>query len=246
MFLLSIIILASYFILVLIFSYFWSVVIYKLAISKKIHFIILAIGLYALWGYYTFWDKKFFILSMSGFFLTALYFAAFMFFRKDFSKKLVIFSSFVCGFCLWQLEVPQSIILDIAHKNSNLNIKIIDNNYKIITINDQGKIKDNILFSKSKEVILCDRETIGCPFIFSFSYPLYDIYIYDDIDLTGNGKIIAKTYASAYNHTFLSGFADFGSVRTGIAAYNIYNKEDEIINFLKENQIKQGENNGTK
>ena len=243
---LSIIILASYFVLVLIFSYFWSVVIYKLAISKKIHFIILAIGLYALWGYYTFWDKKFFILSMSGFFLTALYFAAFMFFHKDFSKKLVIFSSFVCVFCLWQLEVPQRIILDITHKYSNLNIKIIDNNYKIITINDQGKIKDNILFSKSKEVILCDRETIGCPFIFSFSYPLYDIYIYDNIDFTGNGKIIAKTYASAYNHTFLSGFADFGSVRTGIAAYGIYNQEDEIINFLKENQIKQGENNDKK
>ena len=237
-----IIVFGGYFVLVLIFSYFWSVVIYKLVISKKIHFIILAIGLYALWGYYTFWDKKFFILSMSGFFLTALYFAAFMFFRKDFSKKLVIFSSFVCVFCLWQLEVPQSIILDIAHKNSNLNIKIIDNNYKIITINDKGKIKNNILFSKSKEVILCDRETIGCPFIFSFNYPLYDIYIYDNIDYTGNKKIIAKTYASAYNHTFLSGFADFGSVRTGIAAYNIYNKEDEIINFLKENQIKQGEN----
>ena len=237
-----IIVFGGYFVLVLIFSYFWSVVIYKLVISKKIHFIILAIGLYALWGYYTFWDKKFFILSMSGFFLTALYFAAFMFFRKDFSKKLVIFSSFVCVFCLWQLEVPQSIILDIAHKNSNLNIKIIDNNYKIITINDQGKIKNNILFSESKEFILCKWETIGCPFIFSFSYPLYDIYIYDNIDFTGNKKIIAKTYASAYNHTFLSGFADFGSVRTGIAAYNIYNQEDEIINFLKENQIKQGEN----
>ena len=239
---LSIIILASYFVLVLIFSYFWSVVIYKLAISKKIHFIILAIGLYALWGYYTFWDKKFFILSMSGFFLTALYFAAFMFFRKDFSKKLVICSSFVCVFCLWQLEVPQRIILDIAHKYSNLNIKIIDNNYKIITINDQGKIKNNVAFYESKEVFLCEWETIGCPFIFSFNYPLYDIYIYDNIDYTGNKKIIAKTYASAYNHTFLSGFADFGSVRTGIAAYNIYNQEDEIINFLKENQIKQGEN----
>ena len=237
---LSIIILASYFVLVLIFSYFWSVVIYKLAISKKIHFIILAIGLYALWGYYTLWSKELFIIS--GFFLTALYFAAFMFFRKDFSKKLVIFSSFVCVFCLWQLEVPQSIILDIAHKNSNLNIKIIDNNYKIITINDQGKIKNNVAFYESKEVFLCEWETIGCPFIFSFSYPLYDIYIYDNIDFTGNKKIIAKTYASAYNHTFLSGFADFGSVRTGIAAYGIYNKEDEIINFLKENQIKQGEN----
>ena len=240
MFELILFLLGGYFVLVLIFSYFWSVVIYKLAISKKIHFIILAIGLYALWGYYTFWDKRLFIIS--GFFVTALYFGGFMFFHKDFSKKLVIFSSFVCVFCLWQLEVPQRIILDITHKYSNLNIKIIDNNYKIITINDQGKIKNNILFSKSEERLLCDREEIGCPFIFSFNYPLYDIYIYDNIDFTGNKKIIAKTYASAYNHTFLSGFADFGSVRTGIAAYNIYNKEDEIINFLKENQIKQGEN----
>ena len=239
MFELILFLLGGYFVLVLIFSYFWSVVIYKLAISKKIHFIILAIGLYALWGYYTIWIKELFIIS--GFFVTALYFGGFMFFHKDFSKKLVIFSSFVCVFCLWQLEVPQKIILDITHKYSNLNIKIIDNNYKIITINDQGKIKDNVAFYESKESILCKWETIGCPFIFSFSYPLYDIYIYDNIDFTGNKKIIAKTYASAYNHTFLSGFADFGSVRTGIAAYNIYNKEDEIINFLKENQIKQKE-----
>lgn len=230
-------ILASYFILILIFYYFWSVVIYKLVISKKIHFIILAIGLYALWGYYTFLTKELFIVS--GFFVTALYVGVFMFFRKDFSKKLVIFSSFVCVFCLWQLEVPQSIILDITHKNSNLNIKIIDNNYKIITINDQGKIKNNILFSKSKEIILCERETIGCPFIFSFSYPLYDIYIYDDINLTGNKKVIAKAYGSAYNHTFLSGFVATSSVGKGITAYNIYNQKDEIINFLKENQIKQ-------
>ena len=244
MFELILFLLGGYFVLVLIFSYFWSVVIYKLAISKKIHFIILAIGLYALWGYYTFWDKKFFILSMSGFFLTALYFAAFMFFRKDFSKKLVIFSSFVSVFCLWQLEVPQSIILDIAHKNSNLNIKIIDNNYKIITINDKGKIKNNILFSKSEERLLCDREEIGCPFIFSFNYPLYDIYIYDEIDLTEkskNKKIVAKAYGGAYNHTFL------GSLGTGIIiAYRIDHQEDEIINFLKENQIKQGENNDKK
>ena len=235
-----IIIFGAYFVLVLIFSFFWSVVIYKLAISKKIHFIILSIGLYALWGYYTLWSKELFIIS--GFFATALYFGGFMFFHKDFSKKLVIFSSFVCVFCLWQLEVPQRIILDITHKYSNLNIKIIDNNYKIITINDQGKIKNNVAFYESKEVFLCEWETIGCPFIFSFSYPLYDIYIYDNIDFTGNKKIIAKTYASAYNHTFLSGFGSMRKKRKGIAAYNIYNKEDEIINFLKENQIKQGEN----
>ena len=56
----------------------------------------------------------------------------FVFFHKDFSKKLVIFSSFVCVFCLWQLEEPHRIILDITHKYSNLNVKIIDNNYKIM------------------------------------------------------------------------------------------------------------------
>ncbi|MCI6177869.1 MAG: hypothetical protein MR658_03455 [Campylobacter sp.] len=241
---LGIIFLGGYFVLVLIFSYFWSLVIYKLAISKKIHFIILAIGLYALWGYYTFWDKRLFIIS--GFFVTALYFAAFMFFRKDFSKKLVIFSSFVCVFCLWQLEVPQSIILYITHKNSNLNIKIIDNNYKIITINDKGKIKKNILFSKSEERFLCKWKKIGCPFIFSFSYPLYDIYIYDNINFTGNKKVIAKAYGGAYNHTFLSGLGSISSIGTGIVAYRIDHQEDEIINFLKENQIKQGENNDKK
>lgn len=234
---LGIIFFGGYFVLILIFSYFWSVVIYKLAISKKIHFIILAIGLYALWGYYTFWDKRLFIIS--GFFVTALYFAAFMFFRKDFSKKPVIFSSFVCAFCLWQLEVPQSIILYITHKNSNLNIKIIDNNYKIIIINDKGKIKKNILFSESEESLLCKQKKIGCPFIFSFSYPLYDIYIYDNINFTGNGKIIAKAYGGAYNHTILSGLSSISSIGKGIVAYGIYYQEDEIINFLKENQIKQ-------
>ena len=69
---LSIIILTSYFVLVLIFSYFWSVVIYKLAISKKIHFIILAIGLYALWGYSALWSKELF--AIIGFFVSVLYF----------------------------------------------------------------------------------------------------------------------------------------------------------------------------
>ena len=113
-----IIIFGAYFVLVLIFSYFWSVVIYKLAISKKIHFIILAIGLYALWGYYTLWSKELFIIS--GFFATALYFGGFMFFHKDFSKKLVIFSSFVCVFCLWQLEIPQKVFVSLIGTKINI------------------------------------------------------------------------------------------------------------------------------
>ena len=202
---LSIIILASYFVLVLIFSYFWSVVIYKLAISKKIHFIILAIGLYALWGYYTFLSKELFIISVltSGFFVTALYFAAFMFFHEDFSKKLVIFSSFICFFCLWQLEVPQKIVFDIAKKalkNKVMKEVFIEN------------IDENETFrTPSKTRLDCEDKNIACPF-FSFKYPIYDIKALTDgkVRIDGKEKLVARIYGIAYSTStltrFLSGF----------------------------------------
>ena len=181
------VIFGGYFVLVLIFSYFWSVVIYKLAISKKIHFIILAIGLYALWGYYTFLTKELFIVS--GFFVTALYFAAFMFFRKDFSKKLVIFSSFICFFCLWQLEVPQKIVFDIAKKalkNKVMKEVFIEN------------IDENAtFFTATKTLSDCEDKNIGCPF-FSFKYPIYDIEARTD------GKVVGRIYGIAYSTSTLT------------------------------------------
>nr|WP_321318602.1 hypothetical protein [uncultured Campylobacter sp.] len=202
------IIFGGYFVLVLIFSYFWSVVIYKLAISKKIHFIILAIGLYALWGYYTFWDKRLFIIS--GFFVTALYFAAFMFFRKYFSKKLVIFSSFVCGFCLWQLEVPQKIVFDIAKKalkNKVMKEVFIEN------------IDENATFrTPTKTLLDCEDKNIGCPF-FSFKYPIYDIKARTDgkVRIDGKEKLVARIYGIAYSTStltrFLSGFTRTKTLR---------------------------------
>ena len=192
-----IIIFGAYFVLVLIFSYFWSVVIYKLVISKKIHFIILAIGLYALWGYYTFLSKELFIISVltSGFFVTALYFAAFMFFRKDFNKILVIFSSFICFFCLWQLEVPQRIVFDIAKKalkNKVMKEVFIEN------------IDENAtFFTATKTLSDCEDKNIGCPF-FSFKYPIYDIEARTD------GKVVGRIYGIAYSTStltrYLSGF----------------------------------------
>ena len=188
---LGIIFLAIHLVLVLIFSYFWSLVIYKLAISKKIHFIILAIGLYALWGYYTFLSKELFIISVltSGFFVTALYFAAFMFFRKDFNKILVIFSSFICFFCLWQLEVPQRIVFDIAKKalkNKVMKEVFIEN------------IDENAtFFTATKTLSDCEDKNIGCPF-FSFKYPIYDIEARTD------GKVVGRIYGIAYSTSTLT------------------------------------------
>ena len=212
--------LAGYFVLVLIFSYFWSVVIYKLAISKKIHFIILAIGLYALWGYYTFWDKKIFILSMSGFFLTALYVAAFMFFHEDFSKKLVIFSSFVCVFCLWQLEIPQKVFVSLI----GTKINITDNDYVVLEDKNRLGREDNVLLE--------DVET-------NYIFEKQNIYICNSIDCKSDKKIIGNVSTPILPRSFL------GCINlTGRCLGNITpsSTQEYVLKYLKENQIKQGEN----
>ena len=220
---LSIIILASYFVLVLIFSYFWSVVIYKLAISKKIHFIILAIGLYALWGYYTFWDKKFFILSMSGFFLTALYFAAFMFFHKDFSKKLVIFSSFVCVFCLWQLEIPQKVFVSLI----GTKINITDNDYVILENQDNFGRKDNIWI---------DDWVKYKNFLGYMSFYKADILICDELDCKGNKKKIGEISMPSMPRSTLGCINLTGRCLGDITTDYVNSKE--FINYLKEQSHK--------
>lgn len=218
---LSIIILASYFVLVLIFSYFWSVVIYKLAISKKIHFIILAIGLYALWGYYTIWSKELFIIS--GFFVTALYFGGFMFFHKDFSKKLVIFSSFVCVFCLWQLEIPQRVFASLI----GTKINITDNDYVILENQDNFGRKDNIWI---------DDWVKYKNFLGYMSFYKADILICDELDCKGNKKKIGEISMpsmprSTLGCTNLTGRC-LGDITTD------YVNSKEFINYLKEQSHK--------
>lgn len=220
---LSIIILASYFVLVLIFSYFWSVVIYKLVISKKIHFIILAIGLYALWGYYTFWDKKFFILSMSGFFATALYFGGFMFFHKDFSKKLVIFSSFVCVFCLWQLEIPQRVFVSLI----GTKINITDNDYVILENQDNFGRKDNIWI---------DDWVKYKNFLWYMSFYKADILICDELDCKGNKKKIGEISMPSMPRSTLGCINLTGRCLGDITTDYVNSKE--FINYLKEQSHK--------
>lgn len=218
---LSIIILASYFVLVLIFSYFWSVVIYKLAISKKIHFIILAIGLYALWGYYTLWSKELFIIS--GFFVTALYFGGFMFFHKDFSKKLVIFSSFVCVFCLWQLEIPQKVFVSLI----GTKINITDNDYVILENQDNFGRKDNIWI---------DDWVKYKNFLGYMSFYKADILICDELDCKGNKKKIGEISMPSMPRSTLGCINLTGRCLGDITTDYVNSKE--FINYLKEQSHK--------
>ena len=218
---LSIIILASYFVLVLIFSYFWSVVIYKLAISKKIHFIILAIGLYALWGYYTLWSKELFIIS--GFFVTALYFGGFMFFHKDFSKKLVIFSSFVCVFCLCQLEIPQRVFVSLI----GTKINITDNDYVILENQDNFGRKDNIWI---------DDWVKYKNFLGYMSFYKADILICDELDCKGNKKKIGEISMPSMPRSTLGCINLTGRCLGDITTDYVNSKE--FINYLKEQSHK--------
>ena len=218
---LSIIILASYFVLVLIFSYFWSVVIYKLAISKKIHFIILAIGLYALWGYYTLWSKELFIIS--GFFVTALYFGGFMFFHKDFSKKLVIFSSFVCVFCLWQLEIPQRVFVSLI----GTKINITDNDYVILENQDNFGRKDNIWIDDWVEY----KNFLGY-----MSFYKADILICDELDCKGNKNKIGEISMPSMPRSTLGCINLTGRCLGDITTDYVNSKE--FINYLKEQSHK--------
>lgn len=209
------------FVLVLIFSYFWSVVIYKLAISKKIHFIILAIGLYALWGYYTLWSKELFIIS--GFFATALYFGGFMFFHKDFSKKLVIFSSFVCVFCLWQLEIPQRVFVSLI----GTKINITDNDYVILENQDNFGRKDNIWIDDWVEY----KNFLGY-----MSFYKADILICDELDCKGNKKKIGEISMPSMPRSTLGCINLTGRCLGDITTDYVNSKE--FINYLKEQSHK--------
>ena len=209
------------FVLVLIFSYFWSVVIYKLAISKKIHFIILAIGLYALWGYYTIWIKELFIIS--GFFVTALYFGGFMFFHKDFSKKLVIFSSFVCVFCLWQLEIPQKVFVSLI----GTKINITDNDYVILENQDNFGRKDNIWI---------DDWVKYKNFLGYMSFYIADILICDELDCKGNKKKIGEISMPSMPRSTLGCINLTGRCLGDITTDYVNSKE--FINYLKEQSHK--------
>ena len=140
--------------------------------------------------------------------MTALYFAAFMFFRKDFNKILVIFSSFICFFCLWQLEVPQRIVFDIAKKalkNKVMKEVFIEN------------IDENATFlMRTKTLLDCEDKNIACPF-FSFKYPIYDIKARTNGKVRIDGKVVARIYGIAYSTStltrFLTGFTRTKTLR---------------------------------
>ena len=122
----------------------------------------------------------------------------------------------MAGACLlvftWQLEVPQTIVFDIAKKALKTKMKevFIEN------------IDENATFlTATKTLSDCRDKNIACPF-FSFKYPIYDIKARTDgkVRIDGKEKLVARIYGIAYSTSTLTRFLT-GITRTKRLRYFI-------------------------
>ena len=119
----------------------------------------------------------------------------------NFTKVRVAMASACLLVFTWQLEVPQTIVFDIAKKA--LKTKVM----KEVFIEN---IDENETFrTPSKTLLDCRDKNIACPF-FSFKYPIYDIKALTDGKVRIDGKVVARIYGIAYSTStltrFLTGF----------------------------------------
>ena len=142
--------------------------------------------------------------------------------RKGYFTNFTKVRVAMAGACLlvftWQLEVPQTIVFDIAKKA--LKTKVM----KEVFIEN---IDENATFlTATKTLSDCRDKNIACPF-FSFKYPIYDIKVRTDgkVRIDGKEKLVARIYGIAYSTStltrFLSGFTRTKTLRyfTNISKY---------------------------
>ena len=142
--------------------------------------------------------------------------------RKGYFTNFTKVRVAMAGACLlvyaWQLEVPQTIVFDIAKKA--LKTKVM----KEVFIEN---IDENATFlTATKTLSDCRDKNIACPF-FSFKYPIYDIKALTDgkVRIDGKEKLVARIYGIAYSTStltrFLTGFTRTKTLRyfTNISEY---------------------------
>nr|WP_321432419.1 hypothetical protein [uncultured Campylobacter sp.] len=176
----------------LIVSYFCSVVIYRLCITKKYYNFLFAVLLYVASGISS---------LLPGFLFCPLF--VWYFWRKKLKFLKITLITSVCIMCLsfWQAEVPQATVSYIASKA--LKTKAM----KEVFIEN---IDENATFlMRTKTLLDCQDKNIACPF-FSFKYPIYDIKARTDGKVRIDGKVVGRIYGIAYSTStltrYLSGF----------------------------------------
>ena len=137
-------------------------------------------------------------------------------------KSLIAFGLFGTMVCVWQLEVPQMVVFEIASKS-------LDKTDGMTEILNENFNPNKFTYGFSKELEDCREKNINCPF-FSFKFPIYNIY--DKVN--GEKIIVAKEYGIAYSTSTLIRFLT-GIGKTSRIVYHISKNENNII-ILKEKQ----------
>ena len=197
----------------LIVSYFCSIVIYRLCITKKYYNFFFAVLLYVASGISS---------LLPGFLFCPLF--VWYFWRKKLKFLKITLIASICIMCLgfWQAEVPQRIFVSLV----GLKINIIDNNYVVLE-HKVWNMKDNILVTNWVQYH---------NFLNYISFDKADIFICDEIDCKGNKKKIGEISMPSMPRS------TFGCINlTGRCLGDIttdYVNSKEFINYLKEQSHK--------
>lgn len=153
----------------LIVSYFCSVVIYRLCITKKYYNFLFAVLLYVASGISS---------LLFGFLFCPLF--VWYFWRKKLKFLKITLIASICIMCLgfWQAELPQRLIVNFF----GLKINIVDRDYVVLE-HKVWNMKDNILVTNWVQYH---------NFLNYISFDKADIFICDEIDCKGNKKKIGE------------------------------------------------------
>ena len=203
----------------LIVSYFCSVVIYRLCITKKYYNFFFAVLLYVASGISSLWF---------GFLFCPLF--VWYFWRKKLKFLKITLIASICIMCLgfWQAELPQRLIVNLLP----VKLEIINDDFEYIE-NPEKKFgeKDNIYFEYEKEKKFLN-----------FAYTKNNIYVCDSFDCKGDKKYIGYVW-TPWSDPSILGCINAGG---GCHRYIKRNKRgrDYLMSFIENKKQKnKGKNN---
>ena len=203
----------------LIISYFCSVVIYRLCITRKYYNLFFAVLLYVASGISSLWF---------GFLFCPLF--VWYFWRKKLKFLKITLIASVCIMCLsfWQAEVPQRLIVNLLP----VKLEIVNADFEYIE-NPEKKFgeKDNIYFEYEKEKKFLN-----------FAYTKNNIYVCDSFDCKGDKKYIGYVW-TPWSDPSILGCMNAGG---GCHRYIKRNKRgrDYLMSFIENKKQKnKGKNN---
>ena len=203
----------------LIISYFCSVVIYRLCITKKYYNLFFAVLLYVASGISSLWF---------GFLFCPLF--VWYFWRKKLKFLKITLIASVCIMCLsfWQAELPQRLIVNLLP----VKLEIVNDDFEYVE-NPEKKFgeKDNIYFEYEKEKKFLN-----------FAYTKNNIYVCDSFDCKGDKKYIGYVW-TPWSDPSILGCINAGG---GCHRYIKRNKRgrDYLMSFIENKKQKnKGKNN---